>query len=235
LKVYPVFLVGLASRRTVVLGGGREAERKVAGLVECDASVVVISRKITVGLRRMVRERGVGWIRRDYRPGDLRGAFLVISAREERGDAAEVEREANEVGALLNVVDDAPHCSFIAGSIVRRGELTVAISTAGAAPAVAVRLRERLERELGHEYAEFLRVLAALREPLAEIYPDFEERRRIWYRLVDSDVLELMRTGRAALALARVAELIRPPLEASSGSARGADVASCRPMSAPRA
>ena len=105
-------------------------------------------------------------------------------------------------------MDDVEHCDFIAGSVVRRGPLTVAISTGGCAPALAVRLREWLQRELGPEYATFLEMMRTVREPMARRYADFDERRTRWYELVDSDIIEHLRAGRTEVARGRLAQLI---------------------------
>jgi siroheme synthase-like protein len=207
LKGYPLFLIGLDRRRCVVVGGGPEAGRKVEGLLECEARVTVIAREVTDALRSLVDERRIVWLPRDYRTGDLRGAFLVIAAEQDPSTASRICREAGAEGSLVNVMDDVEHCNFVAGSVVRRGDLTLSISTNGVAPALAVRLRERLERELGPEYAELLELMATLREPLARRYPRFARRRELWYRLVDSDILAHLRAGRRDRALELVEEI----------------------------
>jgi siroheme synthase-like protein len=207
-KSYPIFLVGLERRRSVVVGGDAEALRKVEGLLDCDAAVEVVAAEPVDGIRELARAGRVRWIARDYARGDLAGAFLVIATVRDAGARAAVFAEAQAEGALVNVVDDVPHCSFIAGSVVRRGPLAVAIGTGGAAPALAVRLRERLERELGSEYDRFLRWLDALREPVARRWPDFVERRRRWYEVVDSDALGLLRAGEEERARQRVERLL---------------------------
>jgi siroheme synthase-like protein len=199
-KTYPVFLVGLDQHRTIVLGGGEEAERKVEGLLASGAAVTVVAETLTPGLDAQVRARRVAWVERDYREGDLAGAFLVISTGTDRKQHERAWREARAAGALINALDDVEHCDFIAGSIVRRGDLVVAISTGGTAPALAVRLRERLERSLGPEYGELVELLAELRERIAERVPDFAARRALWYDLVDSAPLADLRAGRRARA-----------------------------------
>ncbi len=208
MKVYPVFLIGLANKRCVVIGGGSEAQRKVAGLLDVDAAVTIISARLTDVLRTWVDKGRVIWIERDYQPGDLRGAFLVIATGDDPQANARIWQEAKKEGALINVMDDPIHCNFIAGSIVRQGALTVALSTGGCAPALAVRLRQRLAREFGPEYAAFLHMMEGLREPLAARYPDLQERRERWYALVDSDIIPLLREGKADLAYQRVAEVV---------------------------
>ncbi|HUF09015.1 MAG TPA: bifunctional precorrin-2 dehydrogenase/sirohydrochlorin ferrochelatase [Rhodothermales bacterium] len=207
MKPYPIFLCDLDRRRCVVIGGDHEAQRKVGGLLEVDAKVVVISEALTPGLRAMADEGRVEWIPRDYEEGDLEGAFLVIVSERNPERTEPIWQEANREGALINAMDDVPHCTFVAGSTIRRGPLVVSISTSGAAPAVAVRLRQTLEQRLGPEYGEYLELLASLREEMVDRYPDFDERRGIWYELADSRLLDLVREGRQEEALRRIEAL----------------------------
>lgn len=196
MKVYPIFLNDLSGRQCVVFGGNHEAERKVRGLLACDATVVVVSPEVNEGLRRLVDDGRLTWLRRDYEPGDLRDAFLAIVAETNPPRTRPIFEEALREKVLINAMDDVPHCTFIAGSIVRQGALVLAISTSGAAPALSVRLREEFEKQFGPEYATFLDWMAALRDPMSETYPDFDERRRIWYDLIDSNLVDLLRHGR---------------------------------------
>jgi siroheme synthase-like protein len=206
MKGYPVFLVGLENKRCVVIGGGHEAERKVDGLLECDAQVAVISQHITSQLQEWVDGGQIEWLARNYQPGDLAGAFLVIAENASAAISTQIWEEGQ--GALVNVMDDVPHCNFIAGSVLRQGPLTIAISTNGSAPALAVRMRQKMQKEFGPEYGAFLELMQELRQPLAEQYPDFQQRKDMWYRLVDSDILDLLRAGDADQVLARVAEIV---------------------------
>jgi siroheme synthase-like protein len=119
-----------------------------------------------------------------------------------------VWEETRGRNVLVNTLDDVPHCDFIAPAIVRRGDLAVAISTGGKAPVMAVRLRQKLERELGPEHARFLELAGRLRAPIARRWPDFETRRALWYRLIDSDVIHLLRHGDEPGALARIEEIL---------------------------
>ena len=203
---YPV-LLDLRGRRAVVVGGGAVAEAKVGPLVDAGAAVTVVAPALTPGLALQAREGGLAHVARAYAPGDLDGAWIVIAATDDPDVNHVVHAEAESRGILVNVVDDPPYCGFILPSILRRGELVVAVSTSGNAPALAVRIRERIERELGDEYARFLTLAGALRKPLAEKYPDFQVRRRLWYRLVDSDVLALLRAGDEHRARGRIAEI----------------------------
>lgn len=171
---FPIVL-NLAGRRCLVIGTGREADEKARALEACGAHVE----------------------RRDvYEPGMLGGHFLAVAAGPDRSRNAEIFEEGERAGVLVNCLDDPERCRFIFPSVVRQGALSVSISTGGACPALAVRLKERLERDLGPEYAEMLELARASRAELAEKIPEFGERRRRWYQLVDSPALELLRQGR---------------------------------------
>lgn len=208
MEVYPVFLTGLQTRRCVVLGGGAEAERKVRGLLDAQATVTVISTEVTDQLRLWHETATIKWVPRDYQTGDLQGAFLVIACGNDQDVNQHIWTEAQTTGALINIVDDAAHSNFIAGSVVRRGALILAISTSGCAPALAVRLRERFEREFGPEYAAFLDLMRELRKSLAIRDADFQARRARWYNLIDSDILDLLREGKTDLARQRARAII---------------------------
>lgn len=184
---YPVFL-DLRGRPCLVIGSGPLAEEKAQGLAA--AGAVVTHRPDA------------------YQDGDLEGMFLVIVCGQPPEAAEAVWREASSRGVLVNTVDDPARCTFIAPAIVRRGDLAVAISTNGAAPALAVRLRQRLEGELGEEYGRFLALARTVRAPLASRHPDFANRRELWYRLVDSNVLDLLRIGDEEGARNRFAEIL---------------------------
>jgi uroporphyrin-III C-methyltransferase/precorrin-2 dehydrogenase/sirohydrochlorin ferrochelatase/precorrin-2 dehydrogenase/sirohydrochlorin ferrochelatase len=194
MQYYPVS-VDLQGRRCVVIGGGALAEEKVEGLLDTGGQVTIVAVELTDRLAQLVAAGRISHRQREYRTGDLVGAFLAICTTRDPRIAGPVWDEASALGILVNVVDDPLRCSFIAPSVLRRGDLTIAISTGGKAPALAVRLRERLEQEVGPEHAQFLELAGRLRFPLSARYPDFGERKSRWYRLVDSDVLELLRRG----------------------------------------
>ena len=191
---YPVY-IELRDQPCVVIGGGKIAEGKVEGLLAAKGQVTVISPNLTRRLQDLVQEKKIAYLARPYEPGDLAGAFMVICATDQAEINHQVWEEASANHQLVNVVDDTPRCNFIAPSILRKGDLTIAISTSGKAPALAVRLKERLQRELGPEYERFLELAGELREPLAQAVPDFETRKAFWYELVDSDILDVLARG----------------------------------------
>ncbi|HRQ40909.1 MAG TPA: bifunctional precorrin-2 dehydrogenase/sirohydrochlorin ferrochelatase [Chloroflexota bacterium] len=208
MKPYPLFLIGLQDRHCVMIGGGHEAEHKVAGLLEVAAAVTVIAPELTPTLAQWADDGRFVWLDRDYEVGDLKGAFLVIAERAgvERNTAIYEEAEAER--ALVNVMDDVAHCNVVAGSVVRQGPLVISISTSGAAPALAVRLREEFEGRFDPAYGTFLAWMEGLRPFIAATHPQFSERKRRWYELVDSEVLVLIRDGREAEARQLIAEIM---------------------------
>jgi siroheme synthase-like protein len=204
---YPVY-IQLRDQPCVVIGGGKIAEGKVEGLLAAEASVTVISPDITAHLKSLAEKKQITYLRRAYQPGDLTGAFMVICATDQPGINHQVWQEATNNHQLVNVVDDTPRCNFIAPSILRKGDLTIAISTSGKAPALAVRLKERLQQELGPEYERFLELAGELRAPLAQHVPDFETRKALWYELVDSEILEVLAGGDEAGAREIISQIV---------------------------
>lgn len=208
MKVYPIYLRKLNQRKTVIVGGNHEAEGKVRDLLERDARLTVISPELNETLHEWAEEGHFEWIPREYQKGDLEGAFMAIVAEFEGDINRRVYEEAEERDILVNVMDDIPHANFAFGSIVKRGPLTLSISTSGAAPALSVRLRERFEEEFGPEYASFLEFMQKLRKPMARHYQEFETRRKLWYELIDSEVLSLFRRDEREAAYRRTADII---------------------------
>ena len=206
-RYYPVFLE-LRERLCVVVGGGAVAAEKTEGLLRAGAQVRVVAPALEEPLARWVREGLIEHIDRRYRRGDLKGAFLVLAERIAHEAQAELFAEAEERRIFANVQDVVPYCSFAAPAIHRQGDLAVAISTGGSAPALAVRLKERLGEELGPEYGAFLDLARRSRRPLSEKVADFDERRRRWYELVDSKILHLLRQGRSEAAEQLLTEIL---------------------------
>ncbi len=214
---YPVFL-DLTERLVVVIGGGPTAQGKIAGVLAAGARVRVIAPTLTPELQILVSEGRVDYHARPFAVGDLVEADLVICADSDEAVNALVWHAATAAHLWVNVVDDPPHCTFIAPSIARRGDLTVAVSTGGKAPALAVRVREQIEALIGDEHAQFLALAGRLRAPLAERHPNFGDRRRIWYELVDSDVLPALKRGDEPAALRTIATITGITLEPSQSA-----------------
>jgi precorrin-2 dehydrogenase/sirohydrochlorin ferrochelatase len=229
---YPVFL-DLRRRRCVVVGGGTLAAAKARELHAAGARVVVVAERPGGALEALARAGCLRLVRRRYRAGDLDGAVLAIAALDAAAGEtaprvdprAAMWREAERRGLPFNSIDDAARCSFIAGAVLRRGDLTVAISTAGRAPALAVRLRQWLAGQLGEQHARFLAMAGTVRAALAARHPEAAVRRDLWYRLVDSDVLDRLRDGDDAAARRRFADILGvvPPAGALAGYASAGD------------
>ena len=198
---YPVFL-DLRGRTCVIIGGGEVAERKIQNLLECGARVTFISPVVTPGIRERVSRDEVQWKAREYMDGDLKGVFLAIAATDQREINKAVADEGAREGVVLNVVDDAPLCTFIAPSIVRRGDVTVAVSTGGASPALARKIRESLERSEVLEYAYLSGVLSSARKELKRLGVEVHPHR--WQECISDELVTLVKADKSQEALARL-------------------------------
>ena len=219
---YPVYL-NLVGRRCVVFGGGAVAEGKIPNLLDAGACVTVISPEATQSIQRAAQRGDLDWQAREYQPGDLQGVFLGIAATNVRQVNREISREAEQLGVILNVVDDPPLCTFIAPSIVRRGPVTLAISTGGASPALARKLREELSADPVLEWADLAEVLSrarmAVKKRCAVVDPDR------WQCSITEEALRLAQAGREAEGQ----DLLISSLLDAATPALCPDVARCRP------
>jgi precorrin-2 dehydrogenase/sirohydrochlorin ferrochelatase len=204
-KTYTICLIGLDARQAVVIGGGSVAGRKIDGLLTAEFQVKVISPKLTSNLQTLVSSGAIKHIERPYRKGDLQDAYLVIAATNDPDVNQAVWAEAVRRGCLVNVVDDPQHSNFILPAILQHGEMSISISTGGGSPALARRMRERLEGLIGPEYGTLTDVMAELRPELMTAFPPGKARLQAALRVVDSDVLHIIKNqGRdAALTYAR--------------------------------
>lgn len=215
---YPVMLE-VQGRRCLVIGGGSIGEGKVLGLLDAKASVAVIAPEFTTSLEDLGSSGDIELIRRRYQPGDLDGAFLAITATDDPALNARIFQDAEAARVLFNSVDDIEHCHFAAPSIVRRGDLVLAVSTGGKAPALAKRLRKQLAAELPEEYGAFLIFLGEVREKaLAVRTVPFEEWARRWDVALGQDLFELVRSGRLQEARASLWKALNDP---DSSASRG--------------
>jgi len=165
MRLFPLFLK-LRGRRCVIVGGGKISEGKIAGLLSTGAKIRVVSPEVTQQIAKWRRDRRVRWAKRKFRKTDLAGAYMVIAATSSIGVHRAIYREARRRGVLCNIVDVPELCDFYYGSVLQRGDLQIAISTAGASPSLAKRLRKKFEKEFGEEYGEWLKSLAKEREKI---------------------------------------------------------------------
>lgn len=189
MELFPLFLK-ISGRQCLVVGAGRVAEEKTEGLLRGGASVRVVAPRATVRVRRWAREGKIRWQARGYRSSDLSGAFLVVAATSSAELHQRIFREATARSLLCNIVDDPPHCDFYYGSVVRRGALQIAISTAGLSPALAQRLRKELSRQFGAEYEEWVRFLGVEREKLMQQKISPQRRKQLLHRLASRAAFE---------------------------------------------
>lgn len=161
-----------------MIGGGKVAERKINTLLQCNAKVKVISPELTPKLKALAEKGKILWENRFYQKGDLEGAFLVIAATNDPETQKSIFSEAEEKKIPCNVVDKPEYCSFIVPSTIQRGDLTIAISTGGASPAVARRIREILEEYFGKEYEIYLILMKKIREEILKSNLNQEEKEK---------------------------------------------------------
>jgi precorrin-2 dehydrogenase/sirohydrochlorin ferrochelatase len=204
-RYYPVYL-DLSGRSCLVIGGDQAAEARVTALLAAGARVTVISPELTPALAALAETHEIVHHPRAYRAGDLREAVLVHAsiADEEVGEA--IAAEADERGVWLNVIDKPRLCRFITPAVVQRGPVAVAISTGGASPALARRLRQDVERAVGPEYGLAATILGRLRPIVAGAERDPDARARIFGALADSDLLCALRARDAAAVDAILSE-----------------------------
>ncbi len=192
MQYYPIFL-DIKNKPCIVIGGGQVAERKVLSLLDAGAKVCVISPEITPTIKKLFQKKKAKLIQRHYKSGDLKNSFLAYSATNNNAVNRKVFNEAKKQGILLNIVDVPELCNFIVPSVVERGDLLVAISTSGNTPAMAKKIRQKLEKEFGREYAIFLKIMGFIRNSLLKKGMESDKNRRIFEGLVDSRLIALIR------------------------------------------
>lgn len=162
---FPAFL-DLHGKKCIVVGGGKVSLRKIKMLLDCGAKVTVISPTLHPDLTQLVNKKALHGISRKYELGDLEDAVIVIAATDVKEINEQVAEEAKRLGVFVNVIDDPDSSNIITPSFFRRGDLTVAISTAGRSPALARKLRTKLEQIFGEEYAILLPLIEEVRSEL---------------------------------------------------------------------
>lgn len=194
---YPAFL-SIADRPCLVVGGGQIAERKVKGLLDADARVTVVSPTVTPRLKRRIDKGQVVHFPREFQSSDLEGFYLLIATTDDMPLNRKVGIEGRNLGLIVNVVDDTPYCDFIAPSIVRRGDITFAISTGGTSPALARWLRRQVEQHFPPEYSGLAKVMSRVRLQVRSQGHKVNPAR--WQKSIDDGFLSLVRQRRLAEA-----------------------------------
>ncbi len=195
-KYYPVFL-NLNGKTAVVIGGGKTAERKARTLIQAGASVKVISPDITASLKELKKTGRLTHIKKPYRKGDLKGAFIVIAGTSSVQINTKIANDARHAGIgsgrLVNVIDTPSEGNFIAPSIVKRGPLTIAISTGGSSPAASKLIRKEIEKLYSAEFAHYLRSLEKTRKKVLSGIKDRKKRERLLKSFASEKIFKKLR------------------------------------------
>lgn len=189
---YPIAM-DLTGRRCLVVGGGEVALRKAQSLIEAGAEVTVIAPEVHPTIRELANTHTE---ERCWQDGDTNGYTIVFAATDDRILNQTVSDEAKRNGIPVNVVDDPELCSFIVPACVRRGDLLISITTSGASPILSKKIRLELEERYGPEYAEFVSILAQLRDTVKSKYTEQQDRHAAFERLVNCGILELLSAGK---------------------------------------
>ncbi len=190
---YPISL-NINGRRCIVVGGGEVALRKVGTLLKHGASVKVISPDLCPELNQLAKDGQIGVLQRSYQVGDLHSAFLAIIATSDRQTNIDAVKESRNSGVLVNVVDDAENSDFIVPSYMRRGDITIAVSTGGRSPALARKIRTRLEKDFGGEYASLALLIDEVRTEVKQ--QGIKVNGNIWQEALDLDLMiDLLKEG----------------------------------------
>ena len=197
MSFYPVF-IQLEGKKVVVVGGGNVAHRKVLALLECGASIHLAGKALTPELEQMVENEEIHFLGREFKDEFLDHAFMIIAATDDKALNHHISTCARKKGVLVNAVDQPPDCDFIVPSILRRGDLLIAISTSGKSPALARKIRKGLETQFGHEYAEILAIMGRLRKEVLHLGLSQKENALIFQKIVDADVFKNFSEGFSA-------------------------------------
>ena len=189
---YPVFL-DLDKARCLVIGGGTIAERKVEALLAAGGEVTLISPELTAALRALEAAGRLTVQQRPYQREDLDTVSLVIAATDDSTLQRQIAADAKQANILCNIVDQPASCSFIIPAVVQQGDLTIAVSTNGASPALAKNIRQDLAKQFGPEYAAALRLLRRIRERLMHEQCSARDRQRLLTSLAESPLLDYLR------------------------------------------
>jgi len=182
LPLFPMFL-RLEGRTCLVVGAGTVAEEKIRGLLQAGAQVRVIAPSATAAISLWARENKLKWVPREFRAKDVSRVFLIVAATSSPQVHERVWRAAQRAKVLCNVVDVPERCDFFYGAVVRRGPLQISVSTGGRSPALAQRIRKRLEKQFGAEYAGRLERLGRARSRLLAAEANIERRKEIAHRM----------------------------------------------------
>jgi precorrin-2 dehydrogenase len=197
MSYFPINL-DICGRRAVIVGGGGVAARKCASLIACGGDITVIAPLLDMSLQEMRSAGTIAHLERKYEPGDLSGAFLAFAAADDPAVNRAVAEEAKALGILADIADAPRTGSFTMPAVVRRRDLLITVSTGGASPALARRIREQLEKEFGPEYGAATALLGRIREKLLTEAGTSAYNKKIFNELVYHDLPSLIKNNSVA-------------------------------------
>jgi precorrin-2 dehydrogenase/sirohydrochlorin ferrochelatase len=207
-QYYPIML-DVRQRPALVIGGNRVAAEKATALAACGASVTAIHPDFCEELLALAQSQQVTLRYKSYEAGDMAGAFVVVAVSDDPQRSEAIWAEAQERGQLINIVDVPARCSFIVPSILRRGQLTIAVSTEGASPSLAKRIRQRLEPLFPPAYSSYLRLAAAARAQMRRHGLSYAQHDAFFGDFFDSEILDLLADENEMAAINATIELLR--------------------------
>lgn len=205
-SLFPLFLK-LEGKRCLVVGAGLIGLEKIESLLRCGAVIRVVAPHATARVQQLSGTGEIEWLTRRYEPGDAAGCDLIIAATNDRRVNQAVFEEASRRSILCNTADDPPLCDFFFGSVVQRGELQIAISTAGQSPALAQRLRREIDAQLPPDLGPWLEELGRLRREVLQAMPAGAERKALLHQLAHLEVCAAPDCPARVLAAATAAEV----------------------------
>jgi len=204
-EMYPVTL-DLIDKECLVIGGGAVAERKVFSLLVCKAVISVVSPIVTLKLQELIDSNSITHKKKYYSQDDIQGKTLVICATDNQTINHQVAQDCRKMGIWVNVVDQPGLCSFHVPAVMRRGKLSISVSTAGASPFLAAKIRRKLEQDFGPEYEVLLQVMEDVRRKVTHEVLDQRQRHQIYSRLLNTNILQLITQGKTEQIKELIAE-----------------------------
>jgi siroheme synthase-like protein len=205
MKYYPVFL-NLKGKDVLLVGGGEIGLQKIRGLLECEARIHLVAPDVLPDIEVFAQEKKIRCDRRTYLSSDIEGTCLVIAATDDKNLQLRIAAEARAQGIWVNIVDVPPLCDFIAPALVSQGDVQIAISTGGAAPALAKFIRKKLEPVIGPEYAQLVQIVQGLRPDILKLPKP--QRMTLWDCIVSQPFLDQIRMEGPGKAEAQLKEWI---------------------------
>ncbi len=206
-KYYPV-MINIENKNCLVIGGGKVALRKIKSLLDYDVNITVISPELCSELEDILSQNRINWLKKNYNTIDIKDSNFIFVATNDKSVNKMVYKEAKKKNILVNVVDNSDLCDFIIPSKVKRGDLTISISTNGKSPALTKKIREELEERFGDSYETFVNLLGKVRELASERIKDIKIREALYKNLVYSDYIEQLNNDNKNQVKKRMIELL---------------------------